>query len=146
EKALDTRSSIGVLGDMQKYQQYQMGQAMTAAAANPSGGGASEGMGMGMGFAMASQMVQGMQGAGAGTAAAAPPPPPGAGPVFHVTAGGQTFGPFSTAQLAQQVAAGQVGPQTLVWTAGMAGWAAAAQVPQLVGLFQQEPPPPPPQP
>ena len=32
EKALDTRSSMGVIGDMNRFQQYQMGQAMTAAA------------------------------------------------------------------------------------------------------------------
>jgi hypothetical protein len=37
EKALDTRTSMGVLGDMNRYQQYQMGQAMTSAA--ESGGG-----------------------------------------------------------------------------------------------------------
>ncbi|MEM6734166.1 MAG: SPFH domain-containing protein, partial [Myxococcota bacterium] len=47
EKALDTRSSMGVIGDMNKYQQYQMGTAMLAAAENPAGGGASDGMGLG---------------------------------------------------------------------------------------------------
>ena len=147
EKALDTRSSMGVIGDMQRYQQYQMGQAMTQAASNPSGGGAAEGMGMGMGFAMANQMVQGMQGAGGaapfGGGGAAPPPPPGTGPVFHVTSGGQTFGPFNSQQLAGQVAAGQLSPQSLVWAPGMGAWTAAGQVPQLAGLFQQAPPPPP---
>ncbi len=148
EKALDTRSSMGVIGDMQRFQQYQMGQAMTAAANNPSGGGAAEGMGMGMGFAMANQMVQGMQGAGGAGGAgggATPPPPPGAAPVFHVTSQGKTFGPFNATQLAQQVAAGQISPQSLVWTAGMGAWTAAGEVPQLAGIFQQTPPPPPPQ-
>src|SRR5439155_1871436 len=52
EKALDIRTSMGVVGDMNKFQQYQMGQAMLAAADNPGGGGA-EGWGMGRGFAMA---------------------------------------------------------------------------------------------
>ena len=144
EKAMDTRSSMGVIGDLQRFQQYQMGQAMTAAANNPSGGGAAEGMGLGMGFAMANQMVQGMP-AAAG-AVAAPPPPPGAVALFHVTSGGQTYGPFNSAQLAQQVAAGQLSAQSLVWTAGMAGWTAAGQVPQLAALFRATPPPPPPQP
>ena len=37
EKALDTRSSMAVIGDMNQFQQYQMGQAMMAAADNPSG-------------------------------------------------------------------------------------------------------------
>src|SRR5438093_1503340 len=57
EKALDIRTSMGVVGDMNKFQQYQMGQAMLAAADNPGGGGA-EGLGMGMGFAMAQRMAQ----------------------------------------------------------------------------------------
>jgi membrane protease subunit (stomatin/prohibitin family) len=60
EKALDTRTSMGVIGDMNQFQQYQMGQAMTAAAENPSGGGAADGMGLGMGLAMASRMMPGM--------------------------------------------------------------------------------------
>lgn len=74
EKALDTRSSMGVIGDMNAFQQFQMGKAMTAAAENPSGGGAAEGMGLGMGFAMANRMVQ-APGMAAGGAAAPPPPP-----------------------------------------------------------------------
>ncbi|KAB2936995.1 MAG: antifreeze protein, partial [Phycisphaerae bacterium] len=46
EKALDTKTSLNVIGDLGRYQQYQMGQAMTAAAANPGGGGgAAAGMG-----------------------------------------------------------------------------------------------------
>lgn len=57
EKALDTRTSMGVVGDMNKFQQYQMGNAMMASAENPGGGGA-EGMGLGMGFAMANRMAQ----------------------------------------------------------------------------------------
>ncbi len=57
EKALDTRSSMGVIGDMNRFQQFQTGQAITAAANNPSGGGAAEGMGLGMGFAMANRMA-----------------------------------------------------------------------------------------
>ena len=32
EKALDTRTSMSVVGDMNKFQQYQMGNAMMAAA------------------------------------------------------------------------------------------------------------------
>src|SRR5690606_14133755 len=86
EKALDTRSSMGVIGDMGRYQQFQMGKAMIAAAENPApGGGASTGMGLGMGMAMANQMMRGQ-----GVGAAAPPPPPGE--LWHVAPNGQTQG------------------------------------------------------
>lgn len=142
EKALDTRTSMSVIGDMGRFQQYQMGQAMTAAAENPAGGGAAEGMGLGMGFAMAGRMMQGAGGVGP----AVPPPPPAPGPLWHVAAGGQTQGPFTAAQLSAGIAQGQVSATTLVWTAGMSSWLPAGQVPQLAGQFGAPPPPPPPEP
>jgi membrane protease subunit (stomatin/prohibitin family) len=125
-----------------RFQQFQMGQAMTQAASNPAGGGAADGMGMGMGFAMAHQMAQ-QFGGGAGAGAGAPPPPPSAA-LFHVTKDGQTFGPFGAAQLAEQVRLGQLNRQTLVWSAGMAGWTEAGQVAALAVLFGPPAPPPPP--
>ncbi len=149
EKALDTRTSMGVIGDMNRYQQYQMGNAMTKAAENPGGGGAAEGMGLGMGLAMANRMMPGMMGAapaagGASAGGAAPPPPPAA---WHVAVGGQTKGPFSLEQLAAGISSGEVTEQTMVWTAGMDAWSAASSVPALSNLFaSQTPPPPPPAP
>lgn len=141
EKALDTRTSMGVIGDMNQFQQYQMGQAMTAAAENPSGGGAAEGMGLGLGFAMAGRMMQpGMAGAAPGMA---PPPPPVAA-AWHVAVNGQTSGPFSAQQLAAGISSGEVTSATLVWSNGMPAWQPAGQVPQLSNSFQTPPPPPPP--
>ena len=142
EQALDTRSSMGVIGDMTRLQQYQMGQAMTAAAENPAGGGASAGMGLGMGFAMANQLMQNMPQTQAG-GPAGPPPPPGAGPVFHVAENGQSLGPFNAAQIQQGIAQGRITPDTMVWTAGMAAWQPASQVPGLASLFGPPPPPAP---
>ncbi|QDV83077.1 SPFH domain-containing protein [Planctomycetes bacterium TBK1r] len=144
EKALDTRTSMGVIGDMNKFQQYQMGNAMTAAAENSSGGGAAEGLGLGMGMAMAGRMMGGAMGATpAAGPAAAPPPPPAA---WHVAVAGQTKGPFSLAQLSSGIASGEVTKDTMVWTAGMEAWSAAATVPALAGLFVSQTPPPPPPP
>ncbi len=141
EKAMDTRSSMGVIGDMNRFQQFQMGQAMLAAADNPSGGGAAEGMGLGMGFAMANQMVRSPAMA---PAAAVPPPLPGG--AWHVAVNGQTQGPFTLQDLAQGIASGQVSATTQVWSAGMPQWAAAGQVAQLSGYFAPATPPPPPPP
>jgi membrane protease subunit (stomatin/prohibitin family) len=68
QKAVDTRSTMGVLGV--NYMQYQAGQALTTAAANPSGGagaltsaGVGLGAGLGIGYGMAGQM-QGAYGGG----------------------------------------------------------------------------------
>jgi membrane protease subunit (stomatin/prohibitin family) len=70
QKAVNTRSEMGVLGV--NYMQYQAGQAMTTAAANPSGAagtlagaGVGLGAGMGIGYGMAGQM-QGAYGPGPG--------------------------------------------------------------------------------
>lgn len=140
EKALDTRSSMGVIGDMNTYQQYQMGQAITKAAENPAGGGASEGMGLGLGFAMANQMVRGAGQAGAG---AVPPPVPQQ-VQWYVAVNGQSQGPFASEQFSQAIQSGQVTADTQVWCTGMSGWQPAGQVPQLAAMFGPPTPPPPP--
>ena len=66
-----------------------------------------------------------------------PPPPPGELPdiQFHMMAGGQQYGPYPLATLASYVTTGQLTAASKVWRAGMAGWAAAAQVPELAALF-----------
>ena len=56
EKTMDRRTSMGVLGDLGRYTQYQAAEAMREAANNP-GGGSMAGMGVGMGAgAMMGQM------------------------------------------------------------------------------------------
>ena len=138
EKALDTRSSMGVVGDMNAYQQYQMGRAMVAAAENPGGGGgAADGMGLGMGWAMANNMMRG--GPGAAPATAVPPPPPVS--VWHVAVNGQSQGPYNDAQLVQAIQTGQVTPATHVWNPALGNWTPAGQVPQLAGYFGPPTPP-----
>ncbi len=140
EQALDTRSSMGVIGDMNRYQQYQMGNALLAAADNPAGGGATAGMGLGMGFAFASRMAQapGMIAPGA-----SPPPPPPA-VAWHVAVNGETKGPFNTQQIAEGINGGEVQQTTQVWCSGMSAWTAASKIPQLAAYFQAAAPPPPP--
>ncbi len=139
EKALDVRTSMGVVGDMNKYQQYQMGNAMMAAADNPGGGGAAEGMGLGMGFAMANRMGQ-MGAAPMAQQVAVPPPVPNAA-TWHAAIGGQSSGPYTLAQIQTAIQSGQIDRATLVWCVGMSNWLPAGEVPQTVGLFGAAPPP-----
>jgi membrane protease subunit (stomatin/prohibitin family) len=138
EEAIDKRTSMGVVGNLQAYTQFQAANAMETAAANPSGLAAG-GMGMGMGFAMANQMTQSMQAGAPSAAPSAPPPAPPA--AFFVAVNGQQAGPFDLAALGQQAVAGRLTLQTLVWKSGMPAWLAVAQVPELAALF---PPPLPP--
>ena len=141
EQALDARSSMGVIGDLGAYQQYQLGVSMPVAAENPAGGLAGAGVGVGMGMAMAGRWAPG----GPSPAGPAIPPPPPAPPApWHIVEQGQAVGPLRPDQLAQAVASGRVGPDTLVWSAGMPAWAAARTVPALAGLLGGTPPPVPP--
>ena len=129
------------VGDLGRYQQAKQADAMLAAAQNPGGGGTmGDMMGMGMGLAMAGQMANQMT--SAAQPAAAPPPLTGAR-TFHVEMGGQAQGPFTVAQIQSGVANGQVTAQSLVWTNGMAAWAAASTVAALQPLFAAPPPLPP---
>jgi hypothetical protein len=142
EKALDARSSMGVIGDMAQYQAFQMGQAMPVAAENPAGGLAGAGIGVGMGMAMAGPMMRQTGGAG-GYGAPGPqaPPPPPPVPSWHFAQNGQAVGPLNPVQLSEAVTAGRVRPDTLMWTAGMSGWTQASQIPELGALFGSVPPP-----
>jgi len=101
-------------------------------------------VGLGAGIAMGAQMMNNMSGvAAAGASAgagAAPPPIPGA-VLYHVAQGQSQTGPFDLAALQQQVNAGQVNRNTLVWKAGMAQWAKAGELPDLAPLFSNVPPP-----
>lgn len=61
EEAMDKRTSMGVLGNMKQYQQYQAAEAMRDAAQNEggmAGAGVGMGAGMGMGQVMANAMNQ----------------------------------------------------------------------------------------
>lgn len=61
EKAMDRRTSMGVVGDMNRYAQFQSAEAIREAANNPAGGGASLGAGMGAGMAMGQMMQNAFQ-------------------------------------------------------------------------------------
>jgi membrane protease subunit (stomatin/prohibitin family) len=142
EAAMDKRTSMGVIGNLNAYKQFQTANAMEQAAKNPGGAGAS-GIGMGMGFAMAQQMGQAMGNAAQQQTQSPPPLPQGA--AFFVAMNGQQAGPFEPAKLPHMVAAGQITRQTLVWRPGMGQWQPAGEVAELSGLFAAVPPPLPPQ-
>jgi membrane protease subunit (stomatin/prohibitin family) len=57
QKVLDQRISMNVLGDMGKFTQYQVAQAIPIAAANEGGGAVGVGAGLGAGVAMGQAMM-----------------------------------------------------------------------------------------
>ena len=165
QAAIDRAASMAFIGaeNMTAYTQMQFADSMKNGAETPnSGTGAATGaMGMGMGFAMAQQMAQQMtqqqqmqqqqmqqqqmaQQQMAQQQAGAVPPPLPQQTTYYVAVNGQQQGPFGLPQLQQMAAQGLFKSDSLVWTQGMAGWAAANTVQELAGIFAQVPPPLPP--
>ena len=62
EKVMDKRTSMGVLGDINQYQQYQAAEAIREAARNEGGGLAGAGAGIGAGAAIGSMMANAFPG------------------------------------------------------------------------------------
>ncbi|MDJ0640686.1 MAG: SPFH domain-containing protein [Paracoccaceae bacterium] len=138
EKALDERTSRGVIGSLEEHLHYKAGEALGLP---NSGAGQAMGMGMGagMGMAMSGTMPGPWQ-----TQAATPatPPPPPVEHVWHLAKNGQTTGPFSKADLGQKAADGGLTRESWVWTPGQDGWMHAEDT-ELAELFTVAPPPPP---
>jgi membrane protease subunit (stomatin/prohibitin family) len=131
EQALDTRSKMGLLGDMGRYAQYQSATAIDDAAKN-TGGAAGAGIGIGAGIALGQQMGTHMNTTGG------PPPLPG---TFFVAIKGAQTGPYDMNALAATARDGSLTRETLVWRQGMAEWVPAGSVPELQSLFAGTPPP-----
>lgn len=141
EAMLDKRTSMGIIGDLERFGQYAASEAMLSAARNEGGAGA--GMGAAMGAAMGATM-RGPWGAvpAQQAAPAAPPPLPGGGaPRWHVAIKGAASGPFAQSDLPRLVAEGSLTRDTLVWTEGQDGWQEAGQIAALAPILGATPPP-----
>ena len=152
EKVLDKRTSMGIVGDMNRYMQFNAAEGM-AQPGSAMGAGMGAAMGAGMGMAMAQPHVAAgpwgaapaaMQAPAAPPMAPPAPPPPSPDTVWHIAENGATKGPFSTASLGRMAADGSLTRDTLVWTAGQDGWQRAEDVAAVARLFTVLPPPPPP--
>jgi membrane protease subunit (stomatin/prohibitin family) len=75
QKMLDTRVGMNMLGDMNKYTQYQVANSLPIAAANEGGGLAGIGAGLGAGLTMANVMTNALRPGEAPPPAPAAPPP-----------------------------------------------------------------------
>ncbi len=120
QKALDDRSAISILSDMQKYMEYKTAQGIAK-------GGASDLVGLGAGMAAAQRIVE------KGTI---PPIPQES---FYVAKDGKPTGPFTKSQLQELVGQQQLKPEDLVWKEGMEQWQKAKEAIQ--DIFSHQPPP-----
>jgi membrane protease subunit (stomatin/prohibitin family) len=140
ETALDKRSSMGIIGNLSQYAQFQAANAMEQAAKNPSGSNA--GLEMGMGFAMANQMGQMFNNQNQQNQS--PPPIPGVAQ-YYIAVNGQQQGPYSMQTIQQMIQNGSIAKETLIWKQGMPAWTKAGDVSEVNSFFAAVPPPLPPQ-
>jgi membrane protease subunit (stomatin/prohibitin family) len=157
EAALDKRSSMGIVGNLGAYAQYQAANAMEEAAKNPAGGLAGAGLGAGVGMAIGGQLgnifqpntVQQSNPGGQLNLSQPPnpgqtndaPPPLSIPTQFFAAIDGKQAGPYTIDQLSQLIASGAINQQSQVWKKGMPNWAAINTVPELTALFNNTPPP-----
>jgi len=137
EKAIDKKSQMGIVGNLNNYTQFQAATAMEAAA-NNEGGSAGGGMALGVGFAMANQVAS----ASGQHSSASPPPLPQR--QYFTANNGLQQGPFSLSQLQEMVLGGQFHRDTYVWCEGMSAWSTAKEIDAIKDIFAATPPPPPP--
>lgn len=141
EAALDKRSSMGIIGNLDNFLKYQSANAMEAAAANP-GGDASAGIGMGMGFAMANQLGRTLATQPVSSPASPPPLPlEETSCNYYVGKNGRKAGPFDRKTISAYIARGAITRETLLWKEGLDNWQAAALFPELAPFLTATPPP-----
>lgn len=157
EAMLDKRTSMGIIGDLDRFSQYAASAAMLNASKNEGGAGAGFGAAMGAAMGMgaaarpgpwgaAPQNPQPAQNQASGSqpqGGPTPPPLPGSAPAiqWHVAVDGQARGPISRDELAGMARAGQMARDSLVWTEGQEGWKPAGEIPDLASIFAAMPPP-----
>ena len=154
EEALDNRSKMGILGDLNAYTQLKSADAIETAAGNTGVGGM--GVGMGVGFGMGNQMgnMMGRMGQGGGqfnphqglsqqAQGAAPPPLPGQATWHYNGPGGQ--GQFSTEEVVSRIVANRDGNH-LIWQAGWPAWKPHTEVAEIAAALPPVPAAPPPLP
>lgn len=139
---LNKRREMDMMGDPNRFMQFQTAKAVGDAARNPGVGGAmmGAGVGLGLGGIVGQQMAQGLQQPPASPPPppASPPPPPATATYHYNGAGGQAE--LTARQIADKVAANRGGAHN-VWAAGWPGWKSWQDVPEIAALLPPAPPP-----
>ncbi len=148
EEALDKRTSMGMIGDLDKYLKYNVAESIDSENSSASSA-ASTTMEMGIGLAMGQQMSNALQPQQPASTVeppvghAAPPPVPS--DRWHVVLNDEATGPHSISTIKRMIQEGMISAETLVWLSGMPEWQPAAENATFKVLLQQanenQPPP-----
>ncbi|MCK5812837.1 MAG: SPFH domain-containing protein [Cocleimonas sp.] len=143
EEALDKRTSMGMIGDLDQYLKYNAAESLSSENGSSSST-AGTAMEMGIGLAVGQQMSNALQQQqSAPVAHAAPPPVPG--DRWHVVLNDEPTGPHPISTIKEMIKERVISAETLVWLSGMPEWIPAADNSTFKLLLQQandnQPPP-----
>lgn len=122
------------------YQMQRSFDVLEGAANNQGAGGQMIGAGMGLGVGMGVGAQMGTMANNIINTNPIIPPPLPQQSTYFLYINGQQIGGQTVSMIQQLILQGSVNRDTLVWTQGMANWAAASQIPALAGLFVTQPP------
>ncbi len=132
EEALDKRTSMGMIGDLSKYLDYQTAESLTKG-----GGGVSDVVGMGVGFAMADKLSKSFDKKENNSYKPEP-----FEKMYYFAKDQQPQGPFNIDEIEDMVKKHDIEADTLMWATGMEKWQKASQLEEVETLFNMLTPPP----
>ncbi len=139
EEALDKRTSMGMIGDLSKYLEFQAAESMS----NKNGSGssvASDAVAMGVGFAMAEKLSNSMGKRESNTSPI--PPQIKSEKIYYYAEDKKPIGPFSIDEFEIFVKDNKITQNTLIWKANMKDWEKAKKFEEMKALFDISSPPP----
>jgi len=134
EKAIDERSSMGAIGDLDKYLKYKSADAL----ANSSD--ASSMVGMGAGFAMAEKLAKSFQNDSSVPKKEYVPEP--FETLYYIAKDKNPDGPYSIDEIEDMIKSGNIKKDTKIWYSGLDMWKEASKIDELNELFKLITPPP----
>ncbi len=111
EEALDKRTSMGMIGDLDKYLKYQTAESLDK------GGSLNDALSMGMGFAMAEKMAKDFS-----KEDEKETPPPIPKEIYYIADGETPKGPFRKDEIERMIEDKKIDKDTLVWKRGSKDW------------------------
>ncbi len=132
EEALDKKTSMGMIGDLHKYLDFQTAESLTKG-----NGGVSDVVGMGVGFAMADKLSKSFD--KKSNKGYVPEP---FEKMYYYAHSQQPQGPFSIDEIEEMIKAKKIDGDTLMWSTGMEKWEAAKKLEEVETLFNMLTPPP----
>ncbi|GIW23027.1 MAG: hypothetical protein KatS3mg068_2034 [Candidatus Sericytochromatia bacterium] len=136
EKVLDKRTSMGIIGNLNSYTQFQVSESMTK---NNLSSPISDILSLGVGLSMSNQLVNNLS--------SKQIPPPIKQDSYYIYLNNQKEGPLNLNQVIDLIKSNKVNNDTLIWKNGLLEWVKISSLTEFKNLVNENiptlPPPPP---